>query len=301
MEKEHYSAKYFWFMIALTPIGGVSFPIVRELLTVLPPFEILIFRLLGGFLVLSFVNFKLYKYITLLEFKSGVLTGVFLGAAMSSLTYGMITTFGGQAAFILSLQVILVPLIRKFFWKDALGFRLVFGVFCAFVGLFIMTYNPEGVFSEGDIWILFGAFMVALFGIFNSQVNRFHGINIKLTGMIQLLVAGVIPFLFFLSMETWEAPSSFTHILSIVFLVLVSTAFRYSTQLKLQRHVSATITGLIFTLEPVWASFFCWILLNETMSLPQILGGGMILLGLIVVRLKKISFKYLSSNVGFKK
>lgn len=301
MEKSTSSIKYFWYMLALTPIGGISFPIVRELLTVIPPFEILMFRLLGGFIALSLVNLNLYRHITLLEIKSGLLTGVFLGAAMSSLTYGMLTTLGGQAAFILSLQVIFVPLIRKFIWQDVLGPRLLIGITFSFLGLVIMTFNPQGVFTPGDLWILFGALMVALFGIYNSKVNESPSLNIKLVGMIQLLVAGTIPSLFFLSIETWETPSSFTHISCIVFLVLISTAFRYSTQLKLQRHVSATITGLIFTLEPVWASLFCWILLSENMSIPQLLGGGIILLGLVVVRLKRISFKNLSSRLIYRK
>jgi len=199
---------------------------------------------------------------------------------MVCLVYGMKTTQGGQAAFILSTQVIIVPLIRYLGWGEKLGRNIKQGIVWCFGGLTLLTLDLNLGFKLSDFWILIAAISVACFAISNSHFASKDNVRVKAMGVWQSTFAGSSVFILALLLEKPSfSPSSSLWPL-IIFIVLISTVFRYLAQLKLQKKLSATITGLIFTLEPVWATIFSWFWLGEKLSLKELIACGIIFIGL---------------------
>ena len=284
MENFNENRGYYWLMVCLTPIGGLSFPIVRFLLTVLAPFELLSYRLGLGAIALILLSPKSFFTATKLEIKGGLVSGLFFGSAMGLLVYGMQTTGGGQAAFILSTQVVMVPILRRLIWKEKFENKFKIAIGICFVGLVILTFRPDVGFRLADGFIFLAAFCVALFSISNSHFNSKPNVRTLPMGIWQIFSAGSGMFILanVTGNPSWKIPNDMWF--ALIFLILISTSFRYIVQLKLQSKLSATITGLIFTLEPVWATLFSFIWLKESMSLYEFLGSLIIFIGLFAAK-----------------
>ena len=56
-------------------------------------------------------------------------------------------------------------------------------------------------------------------------------------------------------------------------LSIFSTALGYIFQLVAQKHVNATTTAVILSLEPVFSAIFAYFILFETMNLNQVIGA----------------------------
>lgn len=67
-------------------------------------------------------------------------------------------------------------------------------------------------------------------------------------------------------------------------LVLVSTVLSYLTGAAAVQRLSAAIGGAVAYIEVVAASLFAWILLGETLTTPQLLGGVIVLAGAFVAQ-----------------
>jgi drug/metabolite transporter (DMT)-like permease len=61
---------------------------------------------------------------------------------------------------------------------------------------------------------------------------------------------------------------------------LLATALALYILNRFQSHSSASYTAIILTMEPIFAGLFGFLLLGETLSLLQLVGGGMILVGM---------------------
>lgn len=284
MEKLTKFDKNFWYMVMLTPIGGLSFPLVRYLLVILGPFELLSYRMLGGATVLILFKWKYFFKVKLGELRAGIVSGSFVGGAMGFLVYGMQTTGGGQSAFILSTQVVVVPILRRIFWHEKISKKLLLSILICFSGLCILTFKSDFILRTGDVWILLGALCVASFSIANSHYSSQITLRTLAIGIWQIFTAGLLLLLGCLLFENPKWQLDWKYWPAMGFLVLISTSFRYLFQLKLQGKISATWTGLIFTLEPVWAALFCWLFLNEMMEVKELVGGAIIFLGLVLAK-----------------
>ena len=62
----------------------------------------------------------------------------------------------------------------------------------------------------------------------------------------------------------------------------MATALTTWTQAIAQRHVNATETAIVYTLEPVFAAVFSFWWLGESLGVRGLLGGGMVLVAMVL-------------------
>lgn len=67
-------------------------------------------------------------------------------------------------------------------------------------------------------------------------------------------------------------------------LIVVSTVVAYLAGAAAVQRLSAAIGGAVAYVEVVAASLFAWVLLNETLTTPQVIGGVIVLLGAFVAQ-----------------
>jgi drug/metabolite transporter (DMT)-like permease len=100
---------------------------------------------------------------------------------------------------------------------------------------------------------------------------------VGLTGLVPFEVAltevhalgGVVP---------WWAP---------LLLLAATTAVGYATSIHASQVLGSRLMSFVGMLEVVFASLFAWLVLGETLGLFQVLGGGLILAGIALVRAEK--------------
>ncbi|GHE74158.1 EamA family transporter [Streptomyces vinaceus] len=66
--------------------------------------------------------------------------------------------------------------------------------------------------------------------------------------------------------------------------VLIATVFAYLTGVVSVRRLSPQVAGVVACLEAVVATVFAWILLNEHLSTPQVIGGALVLGGAFIAQ-----------------
>ena len=83
-----------------------------------------------------------------------------------------------------------------------------------------------------------------------------------------------------------------TPALLLALLYLVSTAIgTFWYQIRAQRVLSPAETGLIFTLEPVFASLTSWLVIGETLSAVQWLGGALVVGAMVHLALRRPGYR----------
>ena len=74
-------------------------------------------------------------------------------------------------------------------------------------------------------------------------------------------------------------------ILLSAFMGIVATAGIFSVQTHVQRFTTPTHTALIFSLEPVFAALFGWLLAGEVLGVKEFAGCALILAGMLMAEL----------------
>ena len=79
--------------------------------------------------------------------------------------------------------------------------------------------------------------------------------------------------------------------LIIVYLAIIPTLSALVIQFVAQKYLSEVKTGIILSLEPVFAAIFSWTIGGETFSFYKLLGGLLIVLAMVISEIKFKKFK----------
>ena len=103
--------------------------------------------------------------------------------------------------------------------------------------------------------------------------------------LLQSIVTAIIAGLFMVPLEM-PAPADFLPMLpQLAFAGIVAVGLGFTLQLIAQRYTTAAAAALILSLESVFAAFFGWWLLGETLVFIALLGCSLIFLSIILAEL----------------
>jgi drug/metabolite transporter (DMT)-like permease len=207
-------------------------------------------------------------------------TGTILFLAGALQQAGLLTTTAGNAGFITSLYVVLVPLVMLIGWSERPHWLAIVAVLLAAVGAFLLSTGGHLQFQRGDLFELVGAifwsFHVVVVGKFSP---KFNAISFSAG---QLLVASAL---------NWIAAALFEHLHmdfsgpmlgAIFYTAVVSLGIGYTLQIWGQRHTPPTDAAILLSLESVFAVVGAWVVLDERLSAIQIAGCAIILVAVLL-------------------
>ena len=70
-------------------------------------------------------------------------------------------------------------------------------------------------------------------------------------------------------------------LLTLVYLALFGTVYTFLMQTSMQRFTTTARTVLIFSMEPVFAALFAYLIASELLGLKAWIGGALIVMGMI--------------------
>jgi drug/metabolite transporter (DMT)-like permease len=206
--------------------------------------------------------------------------GTVLFAASAFQQAGMLTTTAGNAGFITSLYVVIVPFVMLAGWRERPHWLSVLAVILAVVGAFMLSTAGRFAVRAGDVLELFGALLWAMHVILLGKfAAKFEAISFS---------AGQ---LFFGSLLNFATAALFerTHIIdvpswwgAVVYTAVISLGLGYTLQIWGQKHTPPTDAAIILSLESVFAVVAGWIVLHERLSPIQGLGCLIILAAVIL-------------------
>lgn len=258
-------------LILTTVLWATSFPLQKYVVNDLPPEVILTVR----FTVAAIAFAPWLRQLNPRLIRDAGLVGSIYFAQCAFLLSGLETTSANRAAFILSLNVMLVPLLSGTILGRKLPTRILIAAGLAVVGIGVMSWEGGGL-SQGDLLVFICAVCIAVYILLLEKISPRHP-TLPLTAT-QLLVMALLSLV-------WAAPqlvdrfeTIVIHFNALLYLGLAVTATPIWTQTLAQRWVASYEAALIYTLEPVFAALFSFWFLGETLGLRGLLGGGVVLL-----------------------
>jgi drug/metabolite transporter (DMT)-like permease len=275
----------------MTVIWGGTFAIVKGVLDDVSPLLLVGARFLFVAVLFSpFLYFRL-KSINSFELKGGIILGMLLFFGFAAQTIGIQYTTASKSAFLTGTMVIFTPVFQFIFEKRPPKIGNVLGVLIVTIGLYMLT-APDGLqFNFGDVLTLLCAIIFAIYTVYVDIATQ-KGDPVKIN-FVQICVNGIISICAALLFENLYLKITQNFIFSFLYLSLLATMLTLYLLVKWQRETTPTRAAVIYSMEPVVAGIFAYLLLNEILPSIAIFGCAVIFLGLVISEL--------SDNIPFLK
>ncbi len=261
-------------LILVNVISATTFPLTKDIVTDLSPSTLIASR----FVIAAGVFTLNLRNINALLVRDGILLGLLLFFFLAIETIALKTIPANRAAFIGSLNALIVPLLG---WLS--GQRVPLKTFLAagvaVIGIGVMFWEG-GELAIGDLLMFVDAFVYAAYILFLERVASRHP-TLTLTS-VQLLFIATIGVL-------WSNTQIFNqfevirqHWGAIFYLGLLATAAVIWLQTMAQQWVSSDEAALLFTLEPLFATIFSFWLLGEHLGIRGLIGAILVLVALLL-------------------
>lgn len=240
--------------------------------------------LLAALILLPFVKRIHLASIPRPQYKWMVIAGFFLFLGSALQQAGLVYTTAGNAGFITSLYVVLVPVALFLFWGERPHWLSILAVVLACIGAFLLSTGGRFELRIGDalelIGALFWTFHVIILG---KYASKFEAMTFSLG---QLIVCGLLN----LGVGVIVEPALSLHpplLLAIAYTAVFSLGLCYTLQVWAQKHTPPADAALILSLESVFAVLAGWLLLNETLIVIQIVGCLLIFIAVMLSQFKE--------------
>ncbi len=258
-----------------------------------------------SFLFWRFLAASIFTYLACLRFGvkfdrgtigRGVFCGLMLFCDFSCQTIALDYALSSTVAFILGLNVVIVPFLMLAFFGKKVGASAFGGAVVALLGLYFLSGASGAVgFGIGERLTLISAFAYALHIVFTGVCARKSNLyGFVIVQFICVCVCALIAAVFAPHAE-FEGEikvlgnlifsPSFDFVFALVLTSIFATVAAFVIQTMAQnRGVSEIKTVLIFALEPVSAGVMGYTF-GEKLSALQILGAALILAGILLSEL----------------
>jgi len=207
---------------------------------------------------------------------------LFLGSALQQL--GVAYTTAGNAGFITSLYVVLVPIVLFLVWREKIHWLSILAVGLAGVGAFYLSTAGRFEVRVGDL-IEFGS---ALFWtlhviILGKYASNFEAISFSVG---QLIICGLLNLGVGLFVEK-SLPLNVSLLGAIAYTAIFSLGLCYTLQIWAQQHTPPADAALLLSLESVFAVLSGWLFLDEHLTAIQIFGCTLIFVAVLLSQFKE--------------
>ncbi len=261
-------------LVMVTILWGTTFSAIKFIMNRIPPSAYATYRSLIASLALFPFIFNRGKEV-IRTIKAGFILGVLYFFGLLLQAWGMVYTTASNAAFITSFNVPLVCLLEVIILRRKPSLALLASMAMAISGVLLLSVEFRSFsFSYGDLIVLACTIFWALQIIYIDKYSRMHNVlvltfmQLVISGLVGLVVCGVMSEIVRLD----EISLSI-----LLYLAIFCSSITCLLQVYGQRFTTSTQAAIIYTLEPVFASFFATILLHEILSLKQYIGSLLIL------------------------
>ena len=280
------------YITLLIGVLSVSFAAIFIRLADAPPLVIAAYRLTIASLILipivstkSRQNFiKLSRHEIFLILLSSVFVALHFGLWITSLSYTSIAS----SVVLVTAHPAFVAVISYFLWSERLDKLTIGGIVVAFLGVIFINYSGFTFGSRailGDLLALIAGFAMGGYLIIGRQLRARIDLLSYLTllytcsAVILLVAAVAFGYSFFSYSKT-------TYVM-MVLLALVPQLIGHSSLNLAVRLIPATFVSVAILGEPVGATALGYLILGETPSVNEIVGGLFILGGIFLVMRRK--------------
>lgn len=275
-------------LLSVTVFWGTTFILSKLTLAEVPLSTYLFLRLTIAALAMDLYALRFIKSLNKKTLLHGAILGIFLYLSYLFQMWGIQHTTASNAGFITGMSVVLVPIFGYIFFRFKPAIRVLIGIFLATSGLLLLTGTNPLAWNKGDMLVLICAVVVTFHVIFTGKFAPQS--NVYVLTAVELSTVSILT-LFALPFAGLSLPSITTQsLLTLIYLALFGTVYTFLMQTSMQRYTTTARTALVFSMEPVFAALFAYLLAGEVLGLKACLGGALIVLGMISAEVPWITF-----------
>ncbi len=266
-------------LLSVTIFWGTTFVLSKLTLAEVPLTTYLFLRLTLAALVVDLYALRFIKNLSKQTLLHGGILGIFLYLSYLFQMWGIQHTTASNAGFITGMSVVLVPIFGYAFFRLKPAASVLIGISFATAGLLLLTGANPLAWNKGDILVLICTVVVAFHILFTGKFAPKS--NVCLLIAVQLSTVSILTLIPLPFTGLSLARLTISSLLTLIYLALFGTVFTYLMQTSMQRYTTAARTALVFSMEPVFAALFAFLIAHEVLGLKACLGGALIVLGMI--------------------
>ncbi|NOI57787.1 DMT family transporter [Vibrio coralliilyticus] len=226
------------------------------------------------------------------DWKIAIPTGFILSAIFFCEVFGVSQTSASNAAFLISMSVILTAFAELLINKKKVSNTLWGLTVCSVAGVLLLTSEESVEFSlnRGDYFILTAALLRALMVTMTKRFTEGKVITTSTLTSLQSLVVALVAIVCavtYLPTSEFVVPASWEFWLTVIYLVLFCTLFAFYVQNYAVRRTSPTRVSLLMGSEPLFGALFAMAWLQESFTTVQVIGGVLILFSVVITSTKE--------------
>lgn len=210
----------------------------------------------------------------------GLLAGTVMFAGFTLQQMGLQYTTAGNAGFITSIYIVLVPLLGLLLGQTTRLYTWV-GIGLAVVGLYNLSIGPDFSINQGDWLELLGSFFWAVhvltLGWLSPRLKDLVGLSI-----LQFVVAACWAIITAQWLEQPHWADFVTAAVPLLYSGFIVSGLGFTLQLVAQRTISSSVAALILSGEAVFALIAGWLFLGEDVGSKQLFGCSLMLAGMLI-------------------
>ncbi|KAA1006527.1 EamA family transporter [Paraburkholderia panacisoli] len=278
-------------LLAVAVVWGTSYGVVKSALVFYPVLGLLALRFGITFVILS-PALRHLRAADARTLRGVLIAGILLLGIYLCETFGILMTRAANAAFLISLCVVLTPLVEWLLLKRRPSRIEWAAVALSLLGAWLLAGEGKLSFNPGDALILLAALLRALTVCVTKRVMRDSSLPPLSVTAVQ---SGVVAFgsaaaasLF--TPRQWQALPALsgqaTFWAYIAYLVLACTLFAFFAQNFAIKRSSPTRVSLLMGSEPAFGALFACIWLGEQISTAAWVGGMLIVAASILATVR---------------
>ena len=208
---------------------------------------------------------------------------LFMGASLQQA--GLQYTTAGNAGFITSMYIVLVPAFGLFLAQTT-SLNTWIGALLALIGLYLLSVGDSFSINPGDLLVLLGACFWAGHVLLIARIAK--NLDNLVLSILQFLFCGVLCTMIAL---IWEGERFVVENMvaawqPLLFAGVLTVGIGHTLQVVAQKHAPASHAAIIMSLEAVFAAAGGWLWLNEHLSSRELTGCLLMLAGVILSQLR---------------
>ncbi|HZX95924.1 MAG TPA: DMT family transporter [Myxococcales bacterium] len=230
--------------------------------------------------------------------RDGVFAGALLGLGFLFQTEGLSRTTASRSGFLTGTLVVLTPLIEFAFFRKRPAPPALAGVLLAFAGMTALSApwsDAAQATATGDALTLLCAVVFAGQIVVLGRVAARHPVLPLL--LLQLATTFAVAAVAGPLVERQHFSGEPRLWLALVYLAVFATLLAFGIQTWAQKILPPVRVALISSLEPVFAALWAALLIGERLTLRELLGGSLIVVGVVVGEVGA-AFRALKRAVG---
>jgi len=267
-------------LIFVALIWGASYAVAKETLALTTVVALIFFRFAIAVLVLLPTCIREIQKLKKDDMVRGVILGTILSCIFIAETVGVLLTSATNAAFLISLCILITPILDALVRGRAPSLLIVACAIVSLIGTFFMVGGLEGFsLNMGDIAILCAAGLRAVMVI--STKRLLHGRDISSSALTTIQLGTVTLLSGFALFGTqgvqgFLPPMDVNFWVGLLFLSVFCTLAAFYIQNWAVRRTNPTRVSFLMGTEPIFGAAFAIWLLNEQLTSHSLLGAVLI-------------------------